>query len=146
MWTWTAFLLVRLPVILRELSRKFCQLRELMFNIYMILLRWEFSVHLTCDYRKSSIKSSLPNKPSLFRERKLAPSLLRPPSLPVIYSSLTNDRLYYQSWLLWVYCNCKTSCGLIQDGLFTSWMFGFVFDPGLHNLKLHVLELFRFAL
>ena len=81
------------------------------------------------------------------RGNKVSPlSLLRRPSLPVIYSSLTNDRLYYQLRLSGVYYDCKTSCGMIQGGLFTSWMFGFVFDPGLHDLKLFVLELFHFAL
>ena len=37
----------------------------------------------------------------------------------------------------------KTSCRLIHDGLFTSWKFGFVFDPRLHNLQLLVLEVFH---
>ena len=30
----------------------------------------------------------------------------------------------------------KTSCGLIWDGLFTIWKFGFDSDPRLHDLKL----------
>ena len=29
----------------------------------------------------------------------------------------------------------KTSFGLIRDGLFTNWKFGFVFDPRLHDLQ-----------
>ena len=46
---------------------------------------------------------------------------------------------------LFINHDCKTSCGLIRDGLFTNWKFGFVFDPRLHDLKLLVLELFHFA-
>ena len=41
--------------------------------------------------------------------------------------------------------NCKSLCGLIGDGLFTNWKFGFVFDPQLYDLQLPVLELFDFA-
>ena len=37
----------------------------------------------------------------------------------------------------------KTSYGLIQDGLFTNWKFGFDYDPRLLDLKLPVLELFH---
>ena len=33
-------------------------------------------------------------------------------------------------------------CGPIQDGLFTNWKVGFVFDPRLHGLQLLVLKLF----
>jgi len=37
-------------------------------------------------------------------------------------------------------------CGLIQYGLiFICLKFGFVFDPGLHDLQLQVLELFLLA-
>ena len=32
--------------------------------------------------------------------------------------------------------NYKTSCGLIQDGLFTGWKFRFVFDPLPYDLQL----------
>ena len=35
-----------------------------------------------------------------------------------------------------------TSCALIRDGLFTSWKFGFAFDPRLYILQLPVIELF----
>ena len=38
-----------------------------------------------------------------------------------------------------------TLCGLIRDGLFTHWKFGFDSDPRLHDLKLLVLELFYFV-
>ena len=31
--------------------------------------------------------------------------------------------------------DCKTSCGLIWDGLFINLKFGFVFDPRLHDLQ-----------
>ena len=48
------------------------------------------------------------------------------------YSSLINDTLY--------------SCGLIRDGIFTNWKFGFDSDPRLHDLKRLVLELFLFVL
>ena len=41
--------------------------------------------------------------------------------------------------------DCKTSCGLIRDGFFTNWKFGFDSDPRLHYLKLLVLELFHFV-
>ena len=96
MWTWTAFLLVRLPVILRELFRKFCQLRELMFNTYMILLRWEFSVHLTRNYHKSSFKSpSLISPP--FSGKESQPPSFKTSFPSLYYYSLTNDRLYWLS-------------------------------------------------
>ena len=39
----------------------------------------------------------------------------------------------------------KTSRGLIRDGLFTNWKFGFVSDPQLHDLQLLVVELFHFV-
>ena len=35
-----------------------------------------------------------------------------------------------------IVCDRKTSCGLIQDGLFTNWKIGFDSDPQLHDLKL----------
>ena len=38
-----------------------------------------------------------------------------------------------------------TSCGLIRNGLFTKWKFGFVIDPRLRDLQLLVLELFHFV-
>ena len=41
--------------------------------------------------------------------------------------------------------DCKTSCGLIRDGLFTNWKLGFVFYPELHDHQLLLLELFHFA-
>ena len=41
--------------------------------------------------------------------------------------------------------DCKTSCGLIRDGLFTNWRIGFDSDPRPHGLNLHVLELFYFV-
>ena len=37
-----------------------------------------------------------------------------------------------------------TSRGLIRDGLFTNWKFGFDSDPRLRDLKLLALELFHF--
>ena len=36
--------------------------------------------------------------------------------------SLINDSCIDQSRLSGVYCDCKTSCGLYRDGLFTSWI------------------------
>ena len=44
-----------------------------------------------------------------------------------------------------IVCDRKTSCGLIQDGLFTNWKFEFDSDSRLHDLKLLVLELFHFV-
>ena len=38
-----------------------------------------------------------------------------------------------------------TSCGLIRDGLFTNWKFGFDSDPRLLDLKLLALELSTFS-
>ena len=34
-----------------------------------------------------------------------------------------------------IYYDCKTSCGLIRDGLFTNWKFEIDFDPWLHDQK-----------
>ena len=42
------------------------------------------------------------------------------------------------------YWTCKTSCGLIRQGLFTNWKFGFDSDPRMHDLKLLVLMLLNF--
>ena len=39
----------------------------------------------------------------------------------------------------------KTSCGMIQDGLFTNWQFGSLIDPWLHDLQLLVLVVFHFV-
>ena len=41
--------------------------------------------------------------------------------------------------------NCKSSCRLIQDSLFTNWKFGFDSDPRLHDLKRLVHKLFHFV-
>ena len=35
----------------------------------------------------------------------------------------------YIYYTVFINHNCNTSCELIQEGLFTSWTFGFVFDP-----------------
>ena len=40
--------------------------------------------------------------------------------------------------------DCKTLCGLIRDGLFPNWRFGFVLDPRLHDLQLIVLSFSTF--
>ena len=37
--------------------------------------------------------------------------------------------------LLIIHQDCKTLCGLIQDGLFTNWQLGFDCDPRLHDLQ-----------
>ena len=67
----------------------------------------------------------LSNTPSLFRGRKLIslPLFKAPLPLPYYYSLIDDG--------LWVLVNhdCKTLSGLILDGLFTSWKFGFAFDP-----------------
>ena len=63
--------------------------------------------------------------PPLFRGREVIspPSLLGPlPYPPPNYSSPINERLLINH-------DRKTSCGVIQDGLFTNWKFGFHSDP-----------------
>ena len=49
------------------------------------------------------------------------PSLLSPLPLPLILLHFT----------LLINHDCKTSCGMIQDGLFTNWQFGSLIDPWL---------------
>ena len=74
-------------------------------------------------------------------------TLLRvPPPLPYNYS-LISDRQYLSTTAVRspIANECKTFCGLVQDGLLTSWKFVFVFDPPLYELQLLVLELFHFA-
>ena len=97
-------------------------------------------------YRKFSIKpptlqTSPPfsNRPSLFKGRKLIS--------PSLFSAPLPSPLFFFHTVLIVLINlgCKTSCGLIQDGLFMWRKFGFVFFPRLHDLQLLVLELFHFA-
>ena len=80
-------------------------------------------------YRKSSIKHPPSNKPP-------------PPPPPVL--SGAHQMI---DGLLTVLINrdCKTSCGLIRNGLFTNWKIGFDSDPWLHDLKRLVLGLFHFA-
>ena len=38
-----------------------------------------------------------------------------------------------------------TLCGLIRDGLCTTWKFGFDSDPQLHELQLLVIKIFHFV-
>ena len=57
----------------------------------------------------------------------MTPSLLSPLPFPN-YFSLINDKTVL------INHDRKTSFGLIQDGLFSHWKFGFVFDPQLHDL------------
>ena len=77
---------------------------------------------------------------SLFRERKL----LNPLSLSSPLSLFLNNRCMID---VLIYHDCNASWGLIiRYGLFTSWKFGFDFDLWLHDLHLHVPELFQFAL
>ena len=40
---------------------------------------------------------------------------------------------------------CEPSCGLIWNGLFTNWKFGFDSDPWMHDLERLVLELWHFV-
>ena len=47
------------------------------------------------------------------------PSLLSPLPLPLILLHFT----------VLINHDCKTSCGMIQDGLFTNWQFGSLIDP-----------------
>ena len=89
----------------------------------------QWSASLGSIYRKSSIKP---------------PSQISP--LPVISPPL--PYLFFTNKWLTVLINhdCKPSCGLIQDGLFTIfWKIGFDSDPRLRDLKLLVLELFHFV-
>ena len=79
----------------------------------------------------------------LFSGEESKPPLLLslPPTLPSLLLSSTNkiyyDRLYSST------TSVELHLGLIQDGLYTSWKFGFVFDPWLHDLQLLVPELFH---
>ena len=41
--------------------------------------------------------------------------------------------------------DCKISYGLVWDGLFTNWKFGFAFDRRLRDIQRLVLELFHFV-
>ena len=72
----------------------------------------------------------------LFRGREVMsppPLSIRPPPLPSPnYFSLINERLFINH-------DRKTSCGVIQDGLFTNWKFGFDSDPQLYDLQLSFL-------
>ena len=79
------------------------------------------------------------NRPSLFKGRKLIS--------PSLFSAPLPSPLFFFHTVLIVLINlgCKTSCGLIQDGLFMWRKFGFVFFPRLHDLQPLVLELFHFA-
>ena len=72
---------------------------------------------------------------TLFRGRKL----ISPPIPTPNYSSVINGRLLINR-------HRKTLCGLIRNGLSTSWKFTLDSDPRLHDLKLLVLELFPFVL
>ena len=49
------------------------------------------------------------------------PSLLSPLPLPLILLHFT----------VLINHDCKTSCGMIQDGLFTNWQSGSLIDPWL---------------
>ena len=40
--------------------------------------------------------------------------------------------------------DCKSSCRLIQDSLFTNWKFGFDSDPRLHDLK-RIVHMFHYV-
>ena len=101
------------------------------------LLLWNL---FPCDTvnQISSPYSPLSNKPppTLSGEEsyRKPPSLYyRPPSpFPPNYSSPINERLYQS---ITTVNDCKTLCGLIQDGLFTNWKFGFDSDPRLHDLQ-----------
>ena len=81
------------------------------------------------------------NPPFSGEESKPTSLLGLPPTLPSLLLSSTNkiyyDRLYSST------TSVELHLGLIQDGLYTSWEFGFVFDPWLHDLQLLVPELFH---
>ena len=80
--------------------------------------------------------SPFPLSSAPLQEKKVNKAPLPSPS----YSSLINDLKYSN-----INHDSKTSCGLIRDGLFTSWKFGFDSDPRLLDLKLLVLKLFHFV-
>ena len=73
---------------------------------------------------------SLISPPPLLQGKKInPPTLLSPLPLPLVILHFT----------LLISHDCKTSRGLIQDGLFTNWQFGSLTDPWLHDLQLLVL-------
>ena len=83
---------------------------------------------------------------SLFKGRKLIiPPPLSPPPLPLIIIHWWMIDFINQSRLSGAYRDCNTLRGLIQDGLFTTWKFKFVFDFRPHHLRLLVLEFFHFT-
>ena len=67
-------------------------------------------------------------------------SLSSPAPLPTYHSSRRNKSRI----AVLLNRKCNTSRGLIRYGLMTRWKSGFVFDLRLHELQLHVLELFKF--
>ena len=52
---------------------------------------------------------------------------------------------YFSMQTVLINHDCKTSCVLIRDGLFTNWNFAFLFVPQLHDLQLLVLEVFIYS-
>ena len=72
-----------------------------------------------------------PPPPPIQRKKVIKPST--PPLIILLFTVLIN-------------LDCKTSCGLIRDGLFTNWQFGLVIDHQLRDLQLLVLNRELFTL
>ena len=87
-------------------------------------------IRLIVDLKKLAHHKSSIKPPSLISSPFQKKKVIKPPSLFCIN-----------------YRDCNASWGLIiRYVLFTSWKFGFHFDLQLHDLQLHVPELFQFAL
>ena len=96
------------------------------------------------------------NSPSHRQKAHTVNSLLSPPSQisPPFQGKKVNKPLVSfkpllilnnKWWTVLINHDCKTSCGLIQNGLFSNLKFGFVFDPRLHDLQPLALKLFYFV-
>ena len=57
-----------------------------------------------------------------------------------------NYRPYFCRNTVLINLDCKTSCGLIRDGLFTNWQFGLVIDHQQRDLQILVLDRGLFTL
>ena len=86
---------------------------------------------LNCKPVSLSRPSLISSSPPHLQGKKInnPPLSFKPLTLPLIILHFT----------LLINHDCKTSCGLIQDGLFTNWQFGSLTDPWLRYLQLLVL-------
>ena len=64
--------------------------------------------------------------------------------LPFLLSPLPLT-LIFLHYIVFINHDCKISCGLIQDGLFTNRQFGSLIDPWLRDLELLILVVFHFV-